>query len=88
MAPDCDVVLVVGSANSSNSNRLVEVARRCRRRAPTWSTANVTCALAWLAGATGSASPPAPAPRTSSCKKLVECLAGLARFGQPTLDGR
>ncbi|WP_019936203.1 4-hydroxy-3-methylbut-2-enyl diphosphate reductase [Bordetella sp. FB-8] len=28
MAPDCDVVLVVGSVNSSNSNRLREVAER------------------------------------------------------------
>jgi 4-hydroxy-3-methylbut-2-en-1-yl diphosphate reductase len=28
IAPECDVVLVVGSANSSNSKRLVEVARR------------------------------------------------------------
>jgi 4-hydroxy-3-methylbut-2-enyl diphosphate reductase len=27
MAPDCDLVLVIGSDNSSNSNRLVEVAR-------------------------------------------------------------
>jgi 4-hydroxy-3-methylbut-2-enyl diphosphate reductase len=29
MAPHCDLVLVIGSANSSNSNRLVEVARDC-----------------------------------------------------------
>src|SRR3546814_11728917 len=28
MAPDCDLVLVVGSTNSSNSNRLREVAER------------------------------------------------------------
>jgi len=28
LAPECDVVLVVGSANSSNSRRLVEVAER------------------------------------------------------------
>jgi 4-hydroxy-3-methylbut-2-enyl diphosphate reductase len=28
MAPECDLVLVVGSRNSSNSNRLVEVVRR------------------------------------------------------------
>jgi 4-hydroxy-3-methylbut-2-enyl diphosphate reductase len=27
MAPECDLVLVIGSKNSSNSNRLVEVAR-------------------------------------------------------------
>lgn len=33
MAPDCDLVLVVGSANSSNSNRLREVAQRGGARA-------------------------------------------------------
>jgi 4-hydroxy-3-methylbut-2-enyl diphosphate reductase len=33
IAADCDLVLVVGSANSSNSNRLVEVARRQGSRA-------------------------------------------------------
>ncbi len=44
MAPDCDLVLVVGSRNSSNSNRLVEVARRCGASAH-WSTAKLTCAF-------------------------------------------
>jgi len=29
LANECDLVLVIGSANSSNSNRLVEVAREC-----------------------------------------------------------
>src|SRR5581483_6996978 len=34
MAPECELVIVVGSTNSSNSVRLVEVAgRRCRGRA-------------------------------------------------------
>jgi 4-hydroxy-3-methylbut-2-enyl diphosphate reductase len=33
LAADCDLVLVVGSPNSSNSVRLVEVARRCGTRA-------------------------------------------------------
>ncbi|MBU4612758.1 4-hydroxy-3-methylbut-2-enyl diphosphate reductase [Achromobacter sp. GG226] len=33
MAPECDLVLVVGSANSSNSNRLREVAERRGARA-------------------------------------------------------
>ena len=29
LATECDLVLVIGSRNSSNSNRLVEVAREC-----------------------------------------------------------
>jgi 4-hydroxy-3-methylbut-2-enyl diphosphate reductase len=29
LARECDLVLVIGSRNSSNSNRLVEVAREC-----------------------------------------------------------
>jgi 4-hydroxy-3-methylbut-2-en-1-yl diphosphate reductase len=33
IASDCDLVLVIGSCNSSNSNRLVEVARRAGTRA-------------------------------------------------------
>ena len=33
MAPKCDVVIVVGSPNSSNSNRLREVAENLGRRA-------------------------------------------------------
>ena len=34
MAEQCDLVLVIGSRNSSNSNRLVDVARDCGRRVP------------------------------------------------------
>ena len=33
IASDCDLILVIGSRNSSNSNRLVEVARRAGTRA-------------------------------------------------------
>jgi 4-hydroxy-3-methylbut-2-en-1-yl diphosphate reductase len=33
IAPECDLILVIGSRNSSNSNRLVEVARRAGTRA-------------------------------------------------------
>ncbi|MCA1656144.1 MAG: 4-hydroxy-3-methylbut-2-enyl diphosphate reductase, partial [Actinobacteria bacterium] len=29
MAPECDLLLVIGSRNSSNSQRLVDVARDC-----------------------------------------------------------
>ena len=38
IAPECDVVIVVGSTNSSNSVRLVEVAKDAGARPPTWST--------------------------------------------------
>ena len=50
MAPDCDVVLVVGSPNSSNSNRLVEVARRCGASAHLVDS-KIDLRLSWLAGA-------------------------------------
>ena len=33
IAPDCDLVLVIGAPNSSNSRRLVEVAERCGSQA-------------------------------------------------------
>jgi 4-hydroxy-3-methylbut-2-enyl diphosphate reductase len=49
IAEACDVVLVVGSANSSNSNRLVEVARRTGRPAHLLEDEN-DLDLAWLDG--------------------------------------
>ncbi|MEV0804866.1 4-hydroxy-3-methylbut-2-enyl diphosphate reductase [Micromonospora sp. NPDC050200] len=64
VAARADVVLVVGSANSSNSLRLVEVAERAGARAHL--VDNVGCVdLRWLAGATtvgvtaGASAPPA-----------------------------
>ncbi|GAA5236420.1 4-hydroxy-3-methylbut-2-enyl diphosphate reductase [Verticiella sediminum] len=50
MAPDCDLVLVVGSANSSNSNRLREVAERRGARAHLIDDADAIDP-AWLQGA-------------------------------------
>ena len=44
IAPDCDLVLVVGSRNSSNSNRLVEVAGAVGQP-PIWSTTSPSCAF-------------------------------------------
>lgn len=38
MAPECELVIVVGSRNSSNSVRLVEVALGAGARPPTWWT--------------------------------------------------
>ncbi len=51
MAPQCDVVVVVGSANSSNSVRLVEVAREAGARAYRVDAASEVDP-AWLDGAT------------------------------------
>jgi len=55
IAPDCDLVLVIGAPNSSNSRRLVEVAERCGSQArlvqrateidPTWLTGVNTLGL-------------------------------------------
>jgi 4-hydroxy-3-methylbut-2-enyl diphosphate reductase len=50
IAADCDLVLVVGSPNSSNSNRLVEVARRQGCQAALVDD-ETDVDLAWLAGA-------------------------------------
>lgn len=76
MAPDCDVVLVVGSPNSSNSNRLVEVARRCGASAHLIDS-HRDLDLSWLVGArrvgvTAGASAP-----EELVHEVVECLAGL-----------
>ena len=65
IARDCDLVLVVGSANSSNSIRLVEVAERRGQRRPVSST--TPARSTWpVAGARRSASPPARRRRRSS----------------------
>jgi len=52
MAPECDVVVVVGSANSSNSVRLVEVARESGAGAAHRIDAAGQIDPAWLDGAT------------------------------------
>jgi 4-hydroxy-3-methylbut-2-en-1-yl diphosphate reductase len=76
IAPDCDLVLVVGSRNSSNSNRLVEVARRAGARAELVDS-QADLHLSWLAGArrvgvtAGASAPP------ELVEDLVDCLAGL-----------
>lgn len=82
LAPECDLVLVVGSSNSSNSNRLVEVARRGGTPAHlVGSAADVE--LSWLAGVTKvGVSAGASAPE-ELVQQLVECLRGL---GQVTVS--
>jgi 4-hydroxy-3-methylbut-2-en-1-yl diphosphate reductase len=76
IAPDCDLVLVVGSPNSSNSNRLVEVARRSGARAQLVDS-KADLRLSWLAGVrrigvTAGASAP-----EELVDEVVDCLARL-----------
>ena len=76
VARRCDLVLVVGSDNSSNSLRLVEVAEREGVPAYLVDDANAV-ELRWLAGATrigitaGASAPP------QLVEQLVHCLGGL-----------
>jgi 4-hydroxy-3-methylbut-2-enyl diphosphate reductase len=84
MAPDCDVVLVVGSANSSNSNRLVEVARGRGARAHLVDSQK-DLRLSWLAGAlrvgvtAGASAPP---------ELVQEVVDGLAGLGPISIEER
>ena len=82
LAGQCDLMLVVGSANSSNTARLVEVARREGCRAELVEDAS-QLELAWLAGAevvgvTAGASAP---------ESLVqELVSALGRLGPIEVD--
>jgi len=76
VAAECEVVLVVGSANSSNSRRLVEVAERAG--VPAHLVDDVGEVVpAWLVGAArvgvtaGASAPP------QLVDELVDCLSGL-----------
>lgn len=76
VAADSDLVLVVGSANSSNSQRLVEVAARCGARAELVDDVSEVD-LRWLAGVrrvgvtAGASAPP------HLVDEVVHCLGGL-----------
>jgi 4-hydroxy-3-methylbut-2-enyl diphosphate reductase len=80
IARDCDLVLVVGSGNSSNSLRLVEVAEREGARAHLVEDAG-EIELAWLAGArtvgitAGASAPP---------HLVDDIVAGLSGLGPVT----
>ncbi|MGC8627603.1 MAG: 4-hydroxy-3-methylbut-2-enyl diphosphate reductase [Acidimicrobiales bacterium] len=76
IAQSCEVVIVVGSPSSSNSNRLVEVARRAGARAYLVGSAD-DLKLAWLTGTrrvgvTAGASAP-----EELVQEVVGCLASL-----------
>jgi 4-hydroxy-3-methylbut-2-enyl diphosphate reductase len=81
IARDCDLVLVVGSANSSNSQRLVEVARRSGAAAHLVDSAG-DVDLDWLAGAprvgvtAGASAPP---------HLVDELVAALRELGRSTV---
>jgi len=86
MAPACDLVLVVGSANSSNSNRLREVAQRGGAQAHLIDDADAIDP-AWLrnarrVGVTAGAS----APETL-VQQIIARLKTLGAISVRTLDG-
>jgi len=86
MAPKCDLVLVVGSANSSNSNRLREVAEKMGCEAYLVDRLEAVN-RSWLKGkrcigVTAGASAP-----ESLVQELVEGLRGLGARGVKALDG-
>ena len=76
MASRCDLLLVVGSANSSNTARLVEVARRqgCRTELVE-DAAHVR--LDWLDGATTVGLTAGASAPESLVQEVVDVLAGL-----------
>ena len=75
MADRCDLMLVVGSANSSNTARLVEVARREGCRAELIEdAAQIRLELARRRGRP-SASPPARLPPKSLVQRVVDSLS-------------
>lgn len=79
IAPGCDLVLVVGSRNSSNSNRLVEVARRSGTDAHLVDSRS-DVQLSWLAGThTIGVTAGASAPE-QLVQEVVECLRGLGEI--------
>ena len=75
LAGDCDLVLVVGSANSSNSHRLVEVAERagCPAHAGRGRRPDST-RRGWPAPAASASPPGRPAP-----ERIVQGLVSRAR---------
>ena len=83
ISPECDVVIVVGSTNSSNSVRLVEVALGAGARAGTWSTTPARSDEGWLDGARVGVSSGASVPDDL----VMEVLARLADRGFPAEVG-
>lgn len=76
IAPECDVVLVVGSANSSNSQRLAEVAGRDGTRAHLVDGCEHV-RLEWLERATTVGITAGASAPESKVRELIDALAGL-----------
>jgi 4-hydroxy-3-methylbut-2-enyl diphosphate reductase len=86
MTPDCDVVIVVGSPNSSNSNRLREVAENMGARAHMVDTA-ADLRADWVAGARrGGVAAGASAPE-GRVEQVVARLKALGAASVRQLDG-
>jgi len=84
IARECDLLLVVGSANSSNTARLVEVARREGCRAELVEDAGQLC-LSWLDGAeTVGVTAGASAPESL----VAELVGALSALGPIDVDER
>jgi 4-hydroxy-3-methylbut-2-en-1-yl diphosphate reductase len=79
VARDADLVLVVGSPNSSNSHRLVEVARSEGAEAHLVEDATAVD-LDWLAGRRRVAITAGASAPSRLVEELVSCLAGLGRL--------
>ena len=73
-APQCDLVLVVGSPNSSNSNRLRELAEKQGVPAYLIDGAADIRRRNGSKAAPASASPPAPRPRKAWCRDVIARL--------------
>jgi len=84
IVPDCDVLLVIGSANSSNSRRLVEVAEGLGIPAHLIDDA-AQVQPAWVAGA---ASVGITAGASAPAQLVDELLDTLRAFGALTVDER
>ena len=83
IARECDLVLVAGSANSSNSRRLVEVAERDGTPAYLIDGPE-DIELGWLAGPARSGSPPGRPRRRPWSRRSSPRSAGSARSRSPS----
>ncbi|MGH3486775.1 MAG: 4-hydroxy-3-methylbut-2-enyl diphosphate reductase [Actinopolymorphaceae bacterium] len=84
---EADVVLVVGSTNSSNSNRLVEIAERLGTPAYLVDDA-AGIDLDWLAAADTVAVTAGASAPTELVDSVVDALGGLSRAGELVVEER